>query len=335
MSFKNLFKVLLAVSLAVGLGYPLISGQVRPLIVLSGSMEPVMSPGDLALVRETEPFDIRPGDIMAFEDPNGRIDVLFTHRVIVVYEEEEGLAFQTKGDAVIDPDPFTVEENQVNGKVVAQIPYVGYLFHHGQSSLVFLFMVVLPAGMIIFSEVRNISKYSDPVKARRAEREERISERKKNRRETIKYDFKRLSLFIVVAVAFFGFISVPGLRQSGVNIEDRVIESGFLPQSVYYVLEDDYIPRYEVISTNMGEEFQVEEAEILSVSPKMLVPPFWAGVFGDIHSHLPAVLSILVPMLLVVIFLTPLWRKREVRGVQRKSKRGKNSKKALREYILY
>ena len=121
---KRTFALVLIVGgLLAGIGVPFIMGSSRPLVVLSSSMEPAMKPGDLIIVNRTDADDIEAGDIMAFEDPSGRMNVLITHRVINISEEGNDLIFKTKGDAVEEPDMFTVKSSEVVGKVTFGIPF--------------------------------------------------------------------------------------------------------------------------------------------------------------------------------------------------------------------
>ena len=84
-------------------------------VVLSGSMEPHLSTGDLLLLVERENYSVR--DVVVFQD--GRTAVV--HRIISMDEQE----IITKGDANNAPDePITRE--QIKGEVVLAIPLVGY-----------------------------------------------------------------------------------------------------------------------------------------------------------------------------------------------------------------
>lgn len=84
-------------------------------VVLSGSMEPHLSTGDLLLLVERESYSVR--DVVVFQD--GRTAVV--HRIISMDEQE----IITKGDANNAPDePITRE--QIKGEVVLAIPLIGY-----------------------------------------------------------------------------------------------------------------------------------------------------------------------------------------------------------------
>ena len=84
-------------------------------VVLSGSMEPALSVGDLLIVRETEDYEV--GDIVVYQ--SGTIPVV--HRIVTIDEE----TVVTRGDANnTEDEPFSV--TALKGKVIRVIPKVGY-----------------------------------------------------------------------------------------------------------------------------------------------------------------------------------------------------------------
>lgn len=83
-------------------------------VVLSGSMEPEFSKGDLIVVKETEQY--KQNDIVVFQDTNS----LVVHRIINI----EGNTVTTKGDANKSADE-PIDISAVKGKVLFCIPFVG------------------------------------------------------------------------------------------------------------------------------------------------------------------------------------------------------------------
>lgn len=86
-----------------------------PLAVVSGSMEPAISVGDLVVVHREGAYQA--GDVIAFQDGGA----LTTHRIVA--EGPEG--FVTKGDANNAQDARPVAAEQVAGRVVLAIPFAG------------------------------------------------------------------------------------------------------------------------------------------------------------------------------------------------------------------
>jgi len=92
--------------------------------VLSGSMEPVLSVGDLIYVVPVNPEKIEEGDVISFV-LNEEL-LVATHRVTAV--DTENMRFTTKGDANNTEDAGTVLFGNVIGVEKFSLPKVGYLF---------------------------------------------------------------------------------------------------------------------------------------------------------------------------------------------------------------
>ncbi len=91
--------------------------------VISGSMEPTYSVGDLLYVKTVDPDSVRVGDPITFvlnEDL-----VVATHRVVAI--DSENRQFTTKGDANETEDATPVHFNNLVGVPVFAIPLLGYV----------------------------------------------------------------------------------------------------------------------------------------------------------------------------------------------------------------
>ncbi len=99
-----------------------------PYAVLSGSMEPEYPVGSLVYVKAVDPLDVEVGDAITFSLPSG---TLVTHQVYQI--DAESRAFRTQGianiasDGSISPDAAPVPYENLVGKPVACIPYLGYI----------------------------------------------------------------------------------------------------------------------------------------------------------------------------------------------------------------
>lgn len=91
--------------------------------VLSGSMEPAYSVGDLLYVWEKDPEDIKVGDTITFV-LNEDLD-LATHRVVSIDAEKR--LFITKGDANDNADQKPVKFENYKGITVFSLPLLGYV----------------------------------------------------------------------------------------------------------------------------------------------------------------------------------------------------------------
>lgn len=93
----------------------------QPLVISSGSMEPVIRAGDVVLAEPAPEGSIAPGDVITYEDPM-RGGSLVSHRVLSV--EREGL-FWTRGDANQVTDSVPVPVGSVLGRGRLLVPFVG------------------------------------------------------------------------------------------------------------------------------------------------------------------------------------------------------------------
>ena len=105
----------------------------RPLSVLSGSMEPTYHTGSLIYVKAVDYKTLKPGDVITFMLDE---DTLATHRIVEVVpdaEDPEVLRFRTKGDANDAVDGGLVHYKNVVGTPVFTIPYLGYVANYIQN----------------------------------------------------------------------------------------------------------------------------------------------------------------------------------------------------------
>ena len=93
--------------------------------VLSGSMEPDYKVGSLIYVKDVDTSNLKEKDVITFKTENG---VVVTHRINEIsYDENSKKIFRTKGDANDEADDVPIYEENVIGKPLFTIPYLGYL----------------------------------------------------------------------------------------------------------------------------------------------------------------------------------------------------------------
>jgi signal peptidase len=99
---------------------------VSPSVVLTGSMEPGIQPGDVVLIQkvrsESDIYALKETDVINFQ----REDYSVTHRILQVqYDKAGNISFVTKGDNNDAQDDVLVQPNDVNGIVTCVVPKVG------------------------------------------------------------------------------------------------------------------------------------------------------------------------------------------------------------------
>jgi signal peptidase len=130
---------------------PGVIGASESYVILSGSMEPEMSPGDAVIVDDRGAGSISEDDVITFSREGS--ETVVTHRVVDVREENGQRVFETKGDANDQPDRQPVPADAVVGEVVLTIPVIGYVVHFVNTPLGFVTTVLLPIGLFVLSEV--------------------------------------------------------------------------------------------------------------------------------------------------------------------------------------
>jgi len=285
-------------------------GFSKPLIVLSGSMQPVMMTGDIILVSPIEPEDVKVLDIIAF---TSKYDSIITHRVLSISEDESGLIFQTKGDANEDADDFIVSEAKLIGKAVFVIPFIGYLPELTKNPKIFFVLVIVPASIIIIDEILSIIKYSNPLKLRKMEKEEKKATPRISRIVNHSLLGAIASVGMIVAL----IISLPFIIASGYtptpatdyNIEnDGVITCSYtlLPLGVDNIpSEHGFIKPGNETSISFDEKIKC----VVSLCPA-IVPVFWVEGMMKINTALPCLFLIVLSIIAITIISVPLWYKK-------------------------
>jgi len=128
------------------------TGAYKTLTVLSGSMRPDFSPGDMVIARPTSVNTLKVGDVLVYAIPIGDHHVE-SHRVVQIISRSP-LLVRTKGDANKDADPWTA---QMDGSRVwtvrGTVPYAGqailWLRSPRVHRLTTLFVPALVAVMVL------------------------------------------------------------------------------------------------------------------------------------------------------------------------------------------
>lgn len=139
--------------------YPYLSGlkNIKPLVVLSGSMLPILKIGSVVIIapskiQSPEVSKYQSGEIITFTTGQET----FTHRVVKVERNNDTFFYKTKGDNNKDEDLGQIPEYKVVGKVLLHIPYLGYFMSFARSQKGYVFLIVIPATIIVYSELLNI-----------------------------------------------------------------------------------------------------------------------------------------------------------------------------------
>ena len=101
-------------------------GRYRTETVLSGSMKPQFSPGDIVVVTPERTRDVRVGQVISYHIPVGDHHVQ-SHRVIEVVRGGDHPQVRTKGDANAAADPWIAELKDTTAwQVRLAVPKAGW-----------------------------------------------------------------------------------------------------------------------------------------------------------------------------------------------------------------
>ncbi len=100
---------------------------IYPSVIATGSMEPMIYPGDLILVKKIgtieELDNLQPDDVIQFKKDG----ILISHRIIkTIYDENNQKTYRTKGDNNNAVDREAVLQQEVRGRIIRVIPKVGW-----------------------------------------------------------------------------------------------------------------------------------------------------------------------------------------------------------------
>lgn len=140
----------IALALAVPLAF-----DARPLVVLSGSMEPTLGTGDVTVVQRIAPLQARPGDIVTFRDP-GNQNRLVTHRVRSMRVRGDRVTFVTRGDANNVSEHWAVSANGEISRVVYRIPELGRLLVLARTNNLPMLLFGLALAALLVLELMSI-----------------------------------------------------------------------------------------------------------------------------------------------------------------------------------
>lgn len=174
--------LLVLVALIVGLNvYTLnasrLTGDMVPMplgvgatVVLSGSMEPTLSTGDLLIIAKQDSYQV--DDVVVFQA--NRMAVV--HRIVELYEKsvqgEDGEEIQqmaiTQGDANNTPDD-PIQVSQIKGTVVFRLPIVGYLINMIKTPIGTILILALAIFLLERSFHKEREKDQDKLEAIRRE----------------------------------------------------------------------------------------------------------------------------------------------------------------------
>ncbi len=151
----------------------------KPFIVLSGSMETEIYPGDIVVVKNVNTDTLKVNDIIAYKNDN----VVITHRIVSINYEEGETRYITKGDNNNVKDVHYVLPNQVEGIYKFRIKKLGNLAMFLQTPIGMIVGLSIPVIILILVQAIDNKKSKKQIKNREKELQEEIARLKKEKNE--------------------------------------------------------------------------------------------------------------------------------------------------------
>lgn len=153
--------VVSALAVTAVVAVPGVVGADESYVVLSDSMAPALTTGDVVVVRSVPPERIGVGDVITYNSPEaGNMDRI-SHRVVAVDRSGGETTFRTRGDMNDRRDQYVVEESDLIGRVWFSIPVVGYFLRFAGTDLGIVLLVVVPGVSLVVTELWSV--YRDAV----------------------------------------------------------------------------------------------------------------------------------------------------------------------------
>ncbi len=137
-----------------------IPGNIKFMVVQSGSMEPEIKTGSIVMTKPSSEYKV--GDIITF-GAYSKTKAPTTHRIV----EIKNGTYITKGDRNNAPDTKPVSQREIIGKVVFDAPHLGYVVAFTRQPIGFVLVLLIPAAIIITDEVKKII---NEIKKRKCEK---------------------------------------------------------------------------------------------------------------------------------------------------------------------
>lgn len=148
-----IFVVLIAIFAIIAISTIKLPGNYKLLVVESGSMQPAISQGSVIVIKQQDNYS-KNDVITALDSPVSKVSV--THRIVGITNTGKFTIYTTKGDANQTADTETRLKQNVIGKVLFSIPFVGFFVNFAKTKEGLILLVVVPVTLIIYSEILNI-----------------------------------------------------------------------------------------------------------------------------------------------------------------------------------
>jgi signal peptidase len=125
-------------------------------VVLSGSMEPALRPGDVILAVSEPDSQVSVGQVLAFHPPSDP-NIVVVHRVVKVVHHGSKVEIRTQGDDNNAPDAWTaVLQGTSAWRVSWVLPSAGYVAIWATYPWIHLLALLVVIGIVVWEVLRRV-----------------------------------------------------------------------------------------------------------------------------------------------------------------------------------
>lgn len=165
---KNIIQILLSLILIVLFVFAIVQKTsnnekgifgTKIFTVISWSMVPVYDVGDILIVKEVEPEEIKVDDDIVYKGEKGTLrNKTITHRVISIDKQEDGnYKIITKGVANRAQDP-AINQTQIYGKVIGHISIISFILKIITNGY---FLIFIPVIILIRKNIKKLKNMEE------------------------------------------------------------------------------------------------------------------------------------------------------------------------------
>lgn len=127
-------------------------------VVVTPSMEPEISVGDVLISKKYDGGELREGDVITYLGRQGDLaGKMITHEIIAIQGEGDGERIIAKGIANSDPDP-AITRSDIASVMVYKTVVIGFIYSIISSTWGFWLLVVAPLMLLIISEIVTLAR---------------------------------------------------------------------------------------------------------------------------------------------------------------------------------
>lgn len=137
-------------------------------VIKTNSMEPTININDVVINKDVSQDEINVGDVITFLH-DGEV---ITHRITKIENDGDVTQYTTKGDNNNIEDTFKISYENIRGKHVLTIPYLGKVVQLLENKLLFL-IILLIILIFLFAQLQNQEKKDNRREKKKIENQKR------------------------------------------------------------------------------------------------------------------------------------------------------------------